>query len=124
MNGPDHFHAAENLLGVDRSNHAPTQYDLQLAQVHATLALAAATVYAAQPDNVNDYTVTAWTHLARIPRPPVKHDAIVVPLQDSNQTTGYGWWCEACEDGSAYAMNEEAATRAALFHNNLRNEAS
>lgn len=58
MNGPQHYRAAEQLLARVRNNQAPdTDLEALLdanaiarAQVHATLALAAATAYPAVKD--------------------------------------------------------------------------
>ena len=70
MNGPDHYATAEQLISeAERARHAgydPTVGDAAtaLAQVHATLALAAATI---EPwtHNVLDYNAAevarAWT---------------------------------------------------------------
>jgi len=51
MNGPDHYRAAEQLL-LDAEHFDSEQgaYALQFAQVHATLALAAATAESGDQD--------------------------------------------------------------------------
>lgn len=52
MIGPDHYRAAEDLLGrvaASPDNDADVSNAIALAQVHATLALAAATALAADP---------------------------------------------------------------------------
>jgi hypothetical protein len=46
MSGPEHYEAAEELLGIAKSGNYPEAHEpmlLAAAQVHATLALAAAT---------------------------------------------------------------------------------
>ena len=63
MTGPEHYLEAEDLLkevdglGNDTANH------LALAQVHATLALAAATAYPATRDYWDDYTSQVWAEV-------------------------------------------------------------
>lgn len=61
MNGPKHYAEAERCLTVARNSDAgsPTEhYNLAAAQVHATLALAAATAYTAITD------CSLWTDVA------------------------------------------------------------
>lgn len=43
MTGPEHYREAERLIAVDDLHDPPTSGNIALAQVHATLALAAAT---------------------------------------------------------------------------------
>lgn len=42
MNGPEHYLEAERLTAIDDLHDGPTAGNIALAQVHATLALAAA----------------------------------------------------------------------------------
>lgn len=65
MNGPQHYTVAEQLLGTVKptSTLAETQTAAALAQVHATLALVAAQVDAAELDIADEYgteVVTDW----------------------------------------------------------------
>ena len=66
MTGPDHFRASERLLGRTVKELDVEQCALTLAeaQVHATLALAAATAYPAIRDfrgDENNSTTRAWS---------------------------------------------------------------
>ncbi len=70
MSGPEHYKKAEELLDKARGSHNP-EYDgyVTRAQVHATLALAAATAltgavassYGLGPDEMNEWQKTAAT---------------------------------------------------------------
>ena len=69
MTGPDHFRASERLLGRTVKELDAEQCALTLAeaQVHATLALAAATAYPAIWEHLgdeNNITARAWAAAA------------------------------------------------------------
>lgn len=60
MTGPDHYREAERLIG-DNVHETPTSADVALAQVHATLALAAATAMAGHSnDGLSPIDFRAW----------------------------------------------------------------
>jgi len=70
VTGPEHYRAAEALLNPAQRNDGPlvhyvppTEQQIAMAQVHATLALAAATAYAAEKDWAGDENRSAgeWT---------------------------------------------------------------
>jgi hypothetical protein len=64
MTGPEHFREAERLL-VKAVKFNDPGLDMQLAQVHATLALAAATaLYDADFDDGQDVEAQAWRTVA------------------------------------------------------------
>ena len=65
MTGPDHFREAEKILELTSLEDHYRNYHLQAAQVHATLALAAATALVAGDDGrtgLSDYD--AWSEVA------------------------------------------------------------
>jgi hypothetical protein len=66
MTGPEHYREAEHLLGARRSGESAEDAASRLteAQVHATLALAAATALSSEDDRL------AWQETAS-GRPPV-----------------------------------------------------
>ena len=71
MTGPEHYKEAERLLSDAEENHAhqgsgdPATPDLlATAQVHATLALAAATALAPAHKSVNHPDTVGWTKVA------------------------------------------------------------
>ncbi len=75
MTGPEHFKAAEDWL---RETSQPLGSErraqqLQVAQIHATLALAAATAMAAQNDGGRMARVDfdAWDKVCGVPRRPM-----------------------------------------------------
>jgi hypothetical protein len=53
MSGPEHYRAAERLLATDPRHQGPLT--VGMAQVHATLALAAATVAAREVGPLGDF---------------------------------------------------------------------
>lgn len=74
MTGPEHYRTAEGMLIQAREAEAGTdveRYYLAAAQVHAALALAAATALAIREDvPLSDYE--AWIDAASAYKPPVK----------------------------------------------------
>jgi hypothetical protein len=85
MTGPEHYREAERLLagthfqieGEPFYNH-PSERDIAAAQVHATLALAAATATGAAATayaaDINLYDVAAWERAAGSTRPAPDED--------------------------------------------------
>lgn len=70
MNGPEHYAAAERALdraGEDERQGGPFAYHLGCAQVHATLALAAATAMGSTGMARVDYA--AWDARVGVPLP-------------------------------------------------------
>jgi hypothetical protein len=66
MNGPDHYREAERLIDQSRHDEEPfASEDRELAQVHATLALAAATALGYESNTMmNDPIVASWWEVA------------------------------------------------------------
>lgn len=67
MNGPEHYREAERALASVRGHagHLSAEevaYSVAIAQVHATLALAAATAESHDPDGLN---VPDWSEVTR-----------------------------------------------------------
>lgn len=66
MNGPDHYREAQLL--INRSEVCPVEsasYYLAAAQVHATLALAAATLHSGSGDNGSGASSDQWWEVTR-----------------------------------------------------------
>ncbi|MEU6217233.1 hypothetical protein ABZ845_06870 [Streptomyces sp. NPDC047022] len=71
MTGPDHYHEAEKLLdhafGIEDRGSPEDLSLLAEAQVHATLALAAATAMHGHPEgHIHSYDYTAWDDAAGV----------------------------------------------------------
>lgn len=66
MNGPDHYREAEiNLTwAAEARGESNEQYHLAVAQVHATLALAAATALPDSPNGTRSANGRAWLEVA------------------------------------------------------------
>ena len=65
MTGPEHYREAERLLRHAETPHADAALTLADAQVHATLALAAATA-AAGIDRMTALAAISWDSAARV----------------------------------------------------------
>ena len=66
MNGPDHYREAERLINRAGGSdpESASQY-LAEAQVHATLALAAATLHSGSGDNGSGASSDLWLEVTR-----------------------------------------------------------
>jgi hypothetical protein len=61
MTGPEHYREAERLLNAaEKHGVGGAAGTLAAAQVHATLALAAVTALAADPDGMHIKDISAW----------------------------------------------------------------
>lgn len=75
MTGPEHYCEAQRLLAMrpggriygDQIWHRPSPEDVARAQVHATLALAAATALTTRPHGMPPADTTAWMATAAEP---------------------------------------------------------
>ena len=72
MNGPEHYREAEQILAatfarIDRGgvSAADAQYNIARAQVHATLALAAATAVVVIEESSSVETAPEWREVTR-----------------------------------------------------------
>lgn len=71
MTGPEHYREAERLLtvGVGQRGSDTDRICVAAAQVHATLALAAATALSDPNDGMPVPDWTAWNQAAAVPEP-------------------------------------------------------
>ena len=69
MNGPDHYREAQQCISdANRANRATPDiaaYLMAEAQVHATLALAAATLHSGSGDNGSGVSSDQWREVTR-----------------------------------------------------------
>ena len=69
MTGPEHYLEAERLTVIDDLHEPPTSGNIALAQVHATLALAAATAMATySQDGMSMTEFAAWDKVCGVRR--------------------------------------------------------
>lgn len=74
MTGPEHYLEAERLIGDDPLYDPPSAGNIALAQVHATLALAAATAMG-HCDSMDDFDYMAWDKACGVTVPGVRVEA-------------------------------------------------
>jgi hypothetical protein len=94
MTGPEHYREAEQLLGARRSGESAEEAASRLAeaQIHATLALAAATALTGEDDHL------AWQETAS-ERPPVRRTADELDREAEQNRERLGWMTRSRPQG-------------------------